>query len=238
MSSTSLQVVAVIVAGGRGTRMGAPDKTFLSLAGRPIVAHSLDAFQASLSITSIVLVAGEHTVDRALELQESGQWPKLRVIVTGGAERQDSVRAGMATLPDGTTLVAIHDGARPFVTPELIDACVTIAIDQGAAIAAMPVADTLKQVEDRQIVKTIPRSDVWAAQTPQVFNFSKLTVAMQDPRVNDLPRTDEASLFEALGYPVLVVPSTSMNLKITTPEDLLLAEAFIGARSIGMDDKR
>ena len=221
---------AVIVGAGRGARFGAADKIIASLAGRPVLAYSLDAVQSAATIEAIVVVAGEHTQEIVVELTASGKWPKVVATVTGGDRRQDSVAAGLAAVPAGIDLVAVHDAARPLAPPALFDACLAAARHSGAAIAAIPVADTLKRVAGGRIVATVSRESLWAAQTPQAFRLDLLRRAFTEANERRLDVTDEASLLEALGIPVSVVPGSLANLKITRPEDLAFAEALVAAR--------
>lgn len=222
--------IAIIVAAGRGERMGLPSKILVPLGGEPAIAHSLRA-AAAAQIAAIVLVAGSHTEgalgDVVVDL-------KLSVpidIVTGGERRQDSVQAGLAAaLRLGGTLVAVHDGARPLVTPELFDAALDAAEAHGAAIAATPIVDTIKYVREGLIEQTVPREGLWAAQTPQAFRAQLLLDAFAAADRKGLTVTDEAALFEALQWPVAVVPGDRANLKLTHPDDLALLEALVRAR--------
>lgn len=218
---------AVVAAAGRGVRFGAPDKVFLPLAGRPLLAHVLDAFEAAHAIRDVILVVGEHTRATADDLVLEGPWTKVLTIVTGGERRQDSVAAGLAAVTPDTPFVAVHDGARPLVSPALIDACVAAAVDAGAAIAAVPVADTLKRVAGGRIVETVPRHGLWAAQTPQACRVDLLRAAFDLAAARGLEATDEAALLEAAGHPVAIVRASTTNLKITHPEDLTIAEALL-----------
>ncbi|MGH2557628.1 MAG: 2-C-methyl-D-erythritol 4-phosphate cytidylyltransferase [Thermomicrobiales bacterium] len=216
----------VIVAAGRGERFGVADKVFLPLAGRPILAYALDAVESAASIATVVVVVGEHTKGIAADLVATGPWTKVSAIVAGGERRQDSVAAGLAAVSNDVEIVVIHDGARPFAPAALFDACVTAATATGAAIAAVPVTDTIKRVADGQIVATVPRDDLWAAQTPQAFDLARLRAAFAHAAQHDLTVTDEAALFETLGWPVRIVPGALSNLKITHREDLAVAEAI------------
>jgi 2-C-methyl-D-erythritol 4-phosphate cytidylyltransferase len=221
---------AIIVAGGKGERFGAPDKVFLPLGGRSLIAHILDATEQSFAVQDVVLVVGEHTRGTALDLIAETGWSKVRSVVAGGTRRQDSVAAGLAAISLATEIVAIHDGARPLVTPELFNACIEMAADEGAAIAAAPVTDTLKRASGAKITGTVPREHVWAAQTPQAFRVDLLRRAIEFAEAERLEVTDEASIFEAMGIPVAIVPSTTANLKITHQDDLWIAEALFAHR--------
>ncbi len=222
-------VGAVIVGAGRATRMGGNDKIFAPLAGRPVLAHSLAAFEASGHITAIVVVLNERNIARGEALAREGGWGKVVAIRPGGARRQDSVRAGLAALPP-CDFVAVHDAARPLVTPELIARGVEGAVATGAAVAAVPVKDTIKRVDGGgRIVETPPRDTLWAAQTPQIVARGALERAFAAADARGLTVTDEAGLLEAVGEPVTVFTGAYDNIKVTTPEDLIVAAALLGA---------
>jgi 2-C-methyl-D-erythritol 4-phosphate cytidylyltransferase len=221
---------AIIVAAGKGERFGAPDKVFLPIGGRPLLAYVLTAVEQAHSIRDVILVVGDHTRASALDLVEEGGWTKVRSVVVGGARRQDSVAAGFAALVPTIELVAIHDGARPLAPASLFDACIAAAAATGAAIAAAPVTDTLKRVSGGKITDTVSREHLWAAQTPQAFEAELLEQAFDYAERKNLTVTDEASIVEAMGLPVAVVPSNSSNIKITHQDDLWLAEALLAHR--------
>jgi len=251
---------AVIVAAGRGKRMGASDnKVFLPLAGRAVLAHALDAFERCGLVEEIVVVAAadeiervkalvrgetddarlEEAVERGLSadrreggvLNGSAAFAKVSQVVAGGAERQGSVEAGLLAL--ATDGVLVHDAARPLVTPELIAACCEAAERVGAAAAAVPVKDTIKVVEGGMIVSTPERASLLAVQTPQAFGRQALLDAHRAARAAQVAATDDAMLFERLGLRVAAVPGQESNLKITTPEDLLVAELIVERRRRG-----
>ncbi len=222
----------VIVAAGRGQRFGASDKVFRPLAGRPILAHVLDAVSQTRCAEGIVVVIGEHTREAAEQLSLFGDWPIPWSIVTGGERRQDSVAAGVAAVRAETEVVIIHDGARPLAQPNLFDRCAVAASEVGAAIAAVPVGDTLKRVESDRVVGTVARESLWSAQTPQAFRRNVLIDALTSPLARSHTFTDEAGLFEALGLPVAVVRGSSTNLKVTHPEDLRLAAALLSQEGL------
>jgi 2-C-methyl-D-erythritol 4-phosphate cytidylyltransferase len=220
----------VVVAAGRGERLGAPAKVLLPLAGRPLLAYALDAAQAANSVREVVVVAGEHTRGAIESLVGDGSWPKVTTVVVGGERRQDSVAAGIAALPPEIGLVAVHDAARPLVTPALFDRCLDAARRTGAAVAAVPVADTLKRVAEGRVVGTVSRDGLWAAQTPQAFRRALLVAALERGRRAGITATDEAGLCEGLGVEVAIVPGDPTNVKITHPADLALAEALLAHR--------
>jgi 2-C-methyl-D-erythritol 4-phosphate cytidylyltransferase/2-C-methyl-D-erythritol 2,4-cyclodiphosphate synthase len=221
---------AVIVAAGRGRRMGAPgNKVFLPLGGRPILAHTLAAFEACAAVEAVAVVVAPGERERAAEICAAAGCRKVTAIVEGGAERQDSVRAGLAALD--TDGVLVHDAARPLVTPERIDACRRAAEAHGAAALAVPVKDTIKVADDEGwIVATPERRTLWAVQTPQAFVRAELAEAHRLALADGVAATDDAMLLERLGRRVAVVEGDYGNLKITTPEDLWLAERLLARR--------
>ena len=227
--SPSSTTAGIIVAAGRGTRFGAPDKVLLPLSGRSMLAWVLDAF-CSAGLAEIIIVVGEHTAAAVGGLVHESEWVVPVRIVVGGDRRQDSVARGVATISDGIDLIAIHDGARPLVTAALIERTIAQARVTGAAIAACPVTDTLKRVRpDLTIESTVSRDALWSAQTPQVFRRDQLTGAIAHRLFARQTFTDEAALFEALGYPVAIVPNHEPNPKVTVPGDLTLIEALLAA---------
>ncbi len=222
---------AVVVAAGKGTRLGDPAKTMLPLAGRPMLAWSLDHLEQAEEISEVVIVVGDHTRAAVEALVADHRWPKVRTVVVGGERRQDSVLAGLRATDPTADVVAIHDGARPLAPAALFDAAVRAARADGAAIAAAPVADTLKRVVDLTVTSTVDRTGLWGAQTPQALRRDLLLDLFH--RVGDRDVTDEASLCEAMGVPVTIVPSDATNLKVTHPGDLVIAEALLHQRAGG-----
>ncbi|MGE5591611.1 MAG: 2-C-methyl-D-erythritol 4-phosphate cytidylyltransferase [Bacillota bacterium] len=225
-------VAAIIPAAGQGTRMGGGTaKQFLPLLGKPMLAHTLAAFEAATSITQVVLVVGSDLLDACRrEIVERYGFRKVHGIVPGGKERQDSVYSGLRSLGPGYDLVMVHDAARPLVTPEILDRAVAEARGKGAVVAAVPVKDTIKVVDAGAVVETPERDRLWAAQTPQVFPYALLLEAHQAALEDGFMGTDDAALVERLGRPVHIVEGSPENLKITTPEDLMLAEAILSRR--------
>lgn len=226
---------AVIAAGGSGNRMGGGvPKQFLELAGVPLLIHALRAFAAVAEVGPLVVSTKAEYLEHTRELLTRHGFEQVRV-VSGGASRQQSVANGLAALaayPEPIKLVAVHDGARPLVEPELIRRCLAAARRHGAAIAATPVRDTLKRAAPTPspaiaISATVDREGLWQAQTPQVAEFTLLHQALQAAAADNFVGTDEASLLEKLGIPVVLVPAGAANLKITHPDDLSLAEALL-----------
>ena len=233
------RAAAVVVAGGRGARLADPAKALLPLAGRPMLAWSLDALAAS-AVGPVVVVAGEHTQPATAALAASGAWPRVAAVVVGGERRQDSVAAGLAALeavaPDAD-VVLVHDAARPLATPGQFDACAAAAFATGAAVVAVPVADTLKRVAGGRVAATVDRGGLWAAQTPQ--GFRRDVLARLRPLVGGAATvTDEATLCEQAGLPVAIVPGSAANLKVTHPADVAVADALLRARLAGGEGAR
>jgi len=214
----------VIAAAGRGQRFGEGDKLFAQLAGRSLIAHTLMAFEVCRAVHTVVLVLAEENLERGCRLVDAAGLDKVAVICPGGPRRQDSVRLGLEALPV-CRWVVVHDGARPLVTAALIEAGLAAAAETGAAIAAAPLADTLKEVAgDGLITKTLGRRNLWCAQTPQVFDYELLREAHRQAEGD---ATDDAALVEALGRRVKVFPGSPRNLKVTTAADLALAQALV-----------
>lgn len=223
MSSCS----AIIVAAGRGKRLGLHDaKPFVMLGRRPLLAWSLQAFARCNAVDSIVLVVDPQCQDRAADLASCWGEGKVAQICPGGPERVDSVQIGLDALPPRTRLVAIHDGARPLVTVELILRVLDAAAVSGAAIAALPVRDTVRRDVREGISETLDRDSLFLAQTPQVFAADLIRRAYANRSSSPLP-SDDAQLVERLDHPVQLIQGDPRNLKITTVEDLELAEAVL-----------
>ncbi|MBW4084687.1 2-C-methyl-D-erythritol 4-phosphate cytidylyltransferase [Paenibacillus sp. S150] len=220
----SNSVGAVIVAAGRGTRMGtAESKQYLLLQGKPIIVHTLEVFQRHHLISEIVLVTGEEDVERCREWIRTYKLDKVASVVAGGLERQHSVHLGLRNLK--TAWAMVHDGVRPFVQEKEITACYEQAREIGASVLAVPVKDTIKQVDrEGKVVSTPDRRSLWAIQTPQTFRLSELLAAYQSAELDGFLGTDDSSLAERCGIPVAVVEGSYANIKITTPEDLDFAE--------------
>jgi 2-C-methyl-D-erythritol 4-phosphate cytidylyltransferase len=208
--------VALVVAAGRGERLGTPvPKAFAILAGRPMVEWSVAALQQVAAVTEIVVA-----------LPPGVAAPAGTIGVPGGSERSHSVRAALAAAaPDD--VVIVHDAARPLVTPALISACLAALADADAAIAASPVTDTIKECEGGRVVRTLDRGRLWAIQTPQIFRREALERALSQDDGVVAAATDDAALVEALGGSVRIVPAPPENLKVTTPLDVRVAEMLL-----------
>jgi len=213
---------AILVAAGRGTRMGPNvDKLFLEVSGRPVVAHTWQKFNDAAGIDEIILVVRDGMQPHFAELARLHGFTKPHRFVPGGAERQDSVWNGLAALSPACEIVAIQDAARPCTSEALIAATILAARETGAAVAAQPVTDTLKETSDGQTIsRTVDRSKLWAVQTPQTFQAPVIRRAIQAARDQGLKLTDDTAACELIGQPVRLVPATTPNPKVTVPGDL------------------
>ena len=230
MAASNSPVGAVIVAAGASSRMGGVDKLFASLAGKPLLAHTLAAFEESDCIDGIVLVLLEGNLNIGRQLTQDMGFRKVTAICPGGPRRQDSVCLGLVALGP-CDYVLVHDGARPLVSPELIEAGLNAARRFGAAVPVIPLVDTIKERKgDDLIGATVDRSLYWAAQTPQVFRYDLLQEA-HAKIATDV--TDDAAMVEALGHPVRIYAGSSSNIKVTCPDDLALAAALLEVRMRG-----
>jgi 2-C-methyl-D-erythritol 4-phosphate cytidylyltransferase len=231
-----MSVIILVPAAGTGSRMGtAVNKQYLTLADRPILAHTLSLFDAHPAVDRIHLIspAAEIAYCRR-EVVERYAFAKVRSIIAGGAERQDSVRNGLRECGAAADdIVLIHDGARPFFPPALLPAVVASAARVGACVVGVPVKDTIKEVAAGQICGTPDRRRLWQAQTPQAFRFALIRDAHAQAVQDGFRGTDDASLVERLGQPVAILAGSYRNIKITTPEDLILAEAFLNTPANG-----
>ena len=207
--------------------MGDVDKVFAPLLGRPLIAHTVAAFEECPQVGEIVLVLHRDNLERGRALAEAEGWRKVSRVCAGGERRQDSVKAGLDCLSP-CRWVMVHDGARPCVTRDVLERCIEEAARAGAAIPTVPVNDTIKSVDVEGVVlKTVPRDELRAVQTPQVFSYDLPQKAYQG-NLDDV--TDDASLVERLGHKVRAFQGSPDNIKVTTRTDLLLAEAILRAR--------
>lgn len=221
--------VAIIAAAGRGTRMGGERvKQFLELGGTPIIIHTLRRFEQCSTIGEVVVVVPSDEVAGFLALAGRHNLCKLARVVPGGQTRTETVWRGLQAVRAATAnIVAVHDGVRPFVTPDEIDRTVRAAEETGAAILAVPATDTIKEVADGCVRRTLPRNEVWHAQTPQCFRYELLRRAHEQARANHTDATDDSALVEQLGATVAVVEGNTRNVKITRPEDIAHGETLL-----------
>jgi 2-C-methyl-D-erythritol 4-phosphate cytidylyltransferase len=221
--------VAIIAAAGQGTRMaGTRPKQFLELAGTAIIFHALKAFEDCDAIQEIIVVIRAEDSAHFLALAQKQNLRKLAKVVPGGATRAESVLRGLQAVREATAeIVAVHDGVRPFVTPDEIARTVDAARREGAAILVTTSVDTMKEVSAGAVVKTLNRAELRNALTPQCFTYKLLRRAYEEADVLDPTLTDECSLVERLGVRIVTVEGSSRNIKITRPEDILVGEALL-----------
>ena len=219
--------VMMVAAAGGSTRMGQP-KQHIQLGRYPVLIHTLLALQSADAVDEILLIARPEDIDTFMAQAAEAGITKLRTAVAGGATRQQSVANGLAALPAETTLVGVHDGARPLIDPNTVAAVIEAAAECGGAAVAVPVKDTLKRTDaDGIIIDTPDRANLWRVQTPQVFDRAALCAAMEAAMAEGKDYTDDCQLMEAAGHKVKLVTGLDTNLKLTTPEDIALAKALM-----------
>ncbi len=236
-----VRAAVVLVAAGRSTRMAAGDGTLggprlrkprLLVNGRPILELSCELFDGLDEVTELIIVAHDEDVDTFRQwASERPALSKVRAIVPGGSERADSVRKGVFWCGFDVDVIAVHDAARPLCQPDVVREALQVAWDRGAALVAAPVHDTIKESDDGSTAtRTLDRSKLWAAQTPQVFRAGRLRELVARAEADDYSPTDDAALWERYEGPVPLVPSDRSNLKVTTPVDLEIAAAILRGR--------
>lgn len=231
MEKSTTAYTAIVLAAGKGTRMNSKiQKQFLEVEGKPVIYYSLKCFQESPLIRDIILVTGEESLSYCKEeIVKRFGFSKVKKVTAGGKERYDSVYAGLCAC-DNTDYVLIHDGARPFVTEEILERTCFAVKETGACVVGMPVKDTIKISDRNKMVESTPaREKVWLVQTPQAFRYSLIKESYESIRCKDMSGiTDDAMIVEQeSGVKVALVHGSYENLKITTPEDLIIAEAFL-----------
>jgi 2-C-methyl-D-erythritol 4-phosphate cytidylyltransferase len=212
---------------------GSVPKQFLSLGGEPLIVHCLRILQAAHIVDEIILAVPEVDLDYcAHDLLRRYEFSKVKNVVPGGLERQDSVRLALERVPEETEIVLVHDAVRPFLTGQMVDDVIAAAEKHGAAIIALPMRDTVKQVgSDHVIQRTVDRRPLWLAQTPQAFRRPRLQEAHRKAHAEVIHATDDAFLVESLGHPVAVVEGSGENIKVTRLEDMVIGEAILASRS-------
>ncbi len=225
-------VMAIVLAAGRSTRMGGSEnKQFLQLLGKPLLYYSLAAFEKASSVSGIVVVRRPDYAKPAEEIVATHGFKKVVAFADGGEERQNSVWNGLNACPAGTRIVAVHDGARPLVTPELIEATIQCARVHGTGIASTKVVDTVKEAdEQKRVLRTVDRTSLWSVQTPQTAQFELLRDGYAKVFALQMVVTDEAAAVKTLGHEVHLVEWPYLNFKITHPPDLIVAEALLRER--------
>jgi len=218
---------AVVPAAGFASRMGGTDKMFMTLGEVPILVHTLRALQRSKKIHEIVVVTREEFIVPVGQLCKDWDLKSVSKIIVGGGERLHSVLAGVREVRQDAELIAIHDGARPFLAAEVLDAVLVCGAKTGAAALAVPVIDTIKRAQEGRVTETLNREELWAVQTPQVFEAALIRAALEKGAQEGVPLTDDCAAVERMGMKVSLVPGDRANLKITTPFDLTLGEAIL-----------
>jgi len=232
-SLVASRTAALIPAAGRGLRIGGSvPKQYLALGGQPIILHALRILQASPVIDEIILAVPQSDTDYCLtQIVTPHHFTKVEKIVPGGQERQDSVRHALEVVHEDVDVVLVHDAVRPFLTERMVEEVVSRARVKGAAIIALPMKDTVKQVgADHVIERTVDRRPLWLAQTPQAFRRDWLLVAHRKAHGEGVSATDDAYLVEWCGHPVSVVEGSEDNIKVTRPEDMIIGEAIFASR--------
>ena len=222
-------VTAIVLAAGQSTRMGGgPNKQFIELLGKPLVYYSLMAFEQCRVVDAVVVVRRPDCARQAEQIVHEFGFQKVVAFTDGGVERQNSVWNGLEKCDPATDIVAVHDGARPLVTPALIESTVASAQAHGTGISASKVVDTIKEANaDKTVIRTVDRTKLWAVQTPQTVRLPLLQEAYTKVFERQTVVTDEAAAVELLGQKVHLVETAFLNLKITTPADLAMAEALL-----------
>jgi 2-C-methyl-D-erythritol 4-phosphate cytidylyltransferase len=230
-----MNAAALIPAAGSGRRMGRTvEKQFLTLGGKALLAHTLSRFEMAPSVERVVVIVPPGREQFCWQTIVAAEgFTKVTHVIAGAETRQGSVMAGFRCLSDDIEIVVVHDGARPFVTPALIEASITAAVHVGCAIAAIPEFDTLKRVTMAgMVMETLDRRHLWRAQTPQAFRRRLLRDGLAYAEQRQLDATDEAALVEALSLPVQIIPGSIWNFKITSPDDLQLAELVLAQQGL------
>lgn len=226
----SCRCAAVIVAAGQSSRMNGQDKILAQIMRKSVIERSVEAFQNSSCVSEIIVVTRKDLVGFVRSLCGAKGYDKVTAVVEGGDTRVDSVMRGLDHVAKNTGMVAIHDGARPLITGDVIETAIQKARIYHAAAPAVPVKDTIKTVSQHFVVNTPDRSSLFAVQTPQVFDYDLLRGALQNALDKELPITDDCSAVETLGMRVYLTQGSEENIKITTPMDLILAEAVLKRR--------
>ncbi len=224
-----MKVKAIIAAGGRGERIGGIlPKQFVEIKKKPVLAYTVEKFEKCELIDEIILVVPEDYMSFcSYNIVDVCDIKKVKRILSGGKERQDSVYKGLLALSRDTDIVLIHDGVRPFISTEKIGKSIEMCKKEKAVILALPVNDTVKRVDEEYVVTTLDREKLWIAQTPQTFEYKLILEAYKKAAENSFIGTDDSSLVERLGFKVRVLEGESQNIKITTPEDLVLAKRIL-----------
>jgi len=226
---------AIIVAGGKGKRFSEEKdsyKQFLSLKDKPVIVWAISAFENVAQVRDIIVVVPDEKIGYCRNLMKQYKFRKITGIVSGGRFRQDSVYNGLRKVSRDIDIVLVHDSVRPLITPSLIEGCISEALKYGAAILAVPVKDTIKLAKKNIVSQTLDRSRLWSVQTPQCFRREIILKAYEKARKDNFLGSDDAALVERLSQEVRIVQGSYENIKITTPEDIILAEEILKRRSL------
>src|SRR3989338_6686530 len=228
----------IIAAAGKSTRMGAnSNKVFLPLLGKPIIYHTIRIFENCNSVDSITIVVQKEDIEKINNIKNNNNFKKIKNIVDGGIERQDSVYNGLMAIKnlsnniDNEDIIIVHNGSNPLVKEDEINECIENTKQYGAAVVGFPVKDTLKEAKEGIIIKTVDRTNLWQMQTPQAIKHGLFLRAFENAKNKNLKFADDASLVEALGQKVKIIKCSNENIKITTPEDLVIAEGIMMKRN-------
>lgn len=228
MSDKDIKVAVIIAAGGKGERMKAEiPKQFISLHNKPIIVHTLRKFAGCPGVQKIILIVPENEVAETDLLVSKWNIVKNTEVIAGGKTRQHSVWNGLRKIPAEIEIVMVHDGVRPFISEKIISKCIEETKKWGAVITAVPVSDTVKEVVNNSVSRTLDRSKLWRVQTPQCFKKEILTKAYKKAWETNQTATDDSALVEKTGYTVRVIQGEEKNIKITSPEDLKIAEKLL-----------
>jgi 2-C-methyl-D-erythritol 4-phosphate cytidylyltransferase len=244
-----MKAIAIIVAGGQGKRIegvhpegihpegihpeGKLPKQFLMLKDKPILAHTVDRFERCELVDEIILVVPEDYLEYCSQaIVDKYGFKKVRKVICGGKERQDSVYLGLKACSNNTSIVVIHDGVRPLISPDKISESIKICQKKNAVVLAVPVKDTVKRVEHGNIITTLDRTKLWLTQTPQTFEYKLILDAYEKAKKDNFIGTDDSALVERLGYEVTILEGDYKNIKITTTEDLTIAEKFLECQAL------
>ena len=229
-----MKTIAIIAAGGQGKRIIATDserklpKQFLMLRDKPVLAHTVDKFERCELVDEIVVAVPEDYLGYCSQaIVDKYSFRKVRKVICGGKERQDSVHLGLKACPNNTSIVVIHDGVRPLISVDRISESIKMCQEKKAVVVAVPVEETIKRVEQGNIVTTLDRSKLWLTQTPQTFEYKLISDAYEKARENNFEGTDDSVLVERLGHEVTILEGDYKNIKITTMEDLHAAEKLL-----------
>lgn len=239
-----MKTIAIIAAGGQGKRIagvhpeeihpeGKLPKQFLMLKDKPILAHTVDKFERCGLIDEIILVVPEDYLEYCSRtIVDQYGFKKVRKVICGGDARQDSVWAGLKACPNNTSIVVIHDGVRPLISPDKISEAIKICQKKNAVVLAVPVKETIKRVEHGNIITTLNRDKIWLTQTPQTFEYKLIWDAYKKAEEDNFVGTDDSALVERLGYEVTILEGDYKNIKITTAEDLTIAEKLLECQAL------